>query len=1020
MSVPDTKQGFLSAGINAFSPWGSRSATPKSPQTPRLPEDGKDKEREMDNAASGATAAQRGGDHKINRRHRLSLKRYPQDCPPLVVRWFHAVDLPKRKPLSSTSTAVPDKTQPKPKKWIPFSPEDSRAIETAFQKTADDEDAAELRRGLASPQTPEAALQQQPETTTKVPVNEDYLFDVELETRELAPAYWLGPVYDVKRATWFSPDGEPCDEHLANQLEEGYLKVKPWRFAKPVEKEKEKEKRASSQPRTRPISLNMKVSDDYRKELSRLNSRDSTSNPVTPKGSFDNLRGEASRDFEPSSADSKSSSLPDETPRSYRLFGAHMNSVATYQDDTTAYLLTDDMWSRMGSTLYQRFGGAAHYAGTKYVRGYTDPAKKKDEKPSKEDEGVKKDTDRPVTPSLAYGEDNSNQRTDTNSRDGSDAGDTEEGPAPESSPSQTRRKNLERQMSSLITSLGTEDPSQQEEAMRKRNEQEMREDYRDQTPSEQGRDIEHLLLVTHGIGQRLGMRMDSINFIGDVNAMRKSFKAVYANSHDLQALNSDQDKNEKNSRIQVLPICWRHLLDFPKQSLRHNRKEHDLGDLDVDDQEYPNLEDITVDGVPAVRNLLTDLALDILLYQSPAYKGHISRIVVDECNRIFRLFKERNPKFNGKVSLVGHSLGSAIMFDLLCLQKDPNAKPSQSSRPRRPQDDGLKFDFEVEDFYALGSPIGLFQMLKGRTIAARPSNAYVPPETPATPLDDPFSATATDNPASDMVISSPLCKQLYNIFHPTDPISYRMEPLVSPTMSQLKAQPLPYTKKGLFGTPASQGITGITSRVGQGVTDFWTSVSSGIASGLLNRSLGITGTDATNMKNDLVRSSRPLSFGPIPSTSNPGSNTAGAPEPGSDPVNAFINEERRRRLSSEPITAGDNGEHPPTLIESEIQTLYAGFHKRRQSSKNEGEENVERDLEWQELEERSRKLRKEEGKVRSLNANGRVDYSIQEGAFDISILASIASHLSYWADEDVSHFMISQLLARHRVFKNTT
>jgi hypothetical protein len=41
----------------------------------------------------------------------------------------------------------------------------------------------------------------------------------------------------------------------------------------------------------------------------------------------------------------------------------------------------------------------------------------------------------------------------------------------------------------------------------------------------------------------------------------------------------------------------------------------------------------------------------------------------------------------------------------------------------------------------------------------------------------------------------------------------------------------------------------------------------------------------------------------------------------------------------------------------------------------------------------------------------------QRQAFDISLLASIASHLAYWADEDVSHFMISQLLARHRVFK---
>jgi hypothetical protein len=40
------------------------------------------------------------------------------------------------------------------------------------------------------------------------------------------------------------------------------------------------------------------------------------------------------------------------------------------------------------------------------------------------------------------------------------------------------------------------------------------------------------------------------------------------------------------------------------------------------------------------------------------------------------------------------------------------------------------------------------------------------------------------------------------------------------------------------------------------------------------------------------------------------------------------------------------------------------------------------------------------------------------GAFDISLIASIASHLTYWGDEDVNHFMLSQMLsrkARHRL-----
>lgn len=37
------------------------------------------------------------------------------------------------------------------------------------------------------------------------------------------------------------------------------------------------------------------------------------------------------------------------------------------------------------------------------------------------------------------------------------------------------------------------------------------------------------------------------------------------------------------------------------------------------------------------------------------------------------------------------------------------------------------------------------------------------------------------------------------------------------------------------------------------------------------------------------------------------------------------------------------------------------------------------------------------------------------GAFDISLIASIASHLSYWGDEDVSHFIMSQLLSRSHI-----
>lgn len=98
-------------------------------------------------------------------------------------------------------------------------------------------------------------------------------------------------------------------------------------------------------------------------------------------------------------------------------------------------------------------------------------------------------------------------------------------------------------------------------------------------------------------------------------------------------------------------------------------------------------------------------------------------IVLKEANRIYNLFKERNPEFKGKVHLLGHSLGAAILLDLLCRQKEPTQKRWQNplrvwpsaGRNSPAQDPGeLAFDFEVEDFYCLGSPVGLFQMLKGR------------------------------------------------------------------------------------------------------------------------------------------------------------------------------------------------------------------------------------------------------------------------------------------------------------------
>jgi len=330
----------------------------------------------------------------------------------------------------------------------------------------------------------------------------------------------------------------------------------------------------------------------------------------------------------------------------------------------------------------------------------------------------------------------------------------------------------------------------------------------------------------------------------------------------------------------------------------------------------------------------------------------------------------------------------------------------------------MQLEFQVEDFYGLGSPIGLFQMLKGRRIAARQTPGVKPAQTPWDLAEDSYfeppiqHASQQTSTYVDITTSSPRCARIFNIFHPTDPIAYRLEPLISPAMAGLKPQPLPYTKKSLFGAPAGQGLTGIGARVGQSVTGFWSSLSGGIATSLLHRSLGISAEEAARAAEPAPHKAR----APLSLAAGTNAVAAGVAEP--EPPAAALHRALARGTS---IDAGEEGARPPTRLDGELETLYSGFHAAAGTLQRPDDAAEEDDGgvggAGRDADEQGRRLRREDQKVRALNENGRVDYAIQEGAFDISLLASIASHLSYWADEDVAHFVISQLLAKHRVIR---
>ncbi|KAF4977731.1 hypothetical protein FZEAL_5779 [Fusarium zealandicum] len=990
------ERSYLGSAVDSINPWAnSRSTTPTHKAKPE------------ENQQTGAPVNPE--DHSTTHLYGQSPRTYPPGCPPLNVQWFHAVDAPKRKPqlASSGRSSQPEQPLLPPKKYSAFSLPDSKALEAEYQKLLQAMEGtrnrspgnkrlpSRKRKVDATDDMAERPLGKEdlPTDSVRVPVNEDFLFDVDIEARELAPVYWLGPVYDVRRGTWFYQEGStlrPCEENLAAQLEEGYLKTKPWQY------------------------------------VGRERSSSVARNNLTPKASREDLGSNmsSSSDNDGVHNDSKApSSTPtaQTEPKSYRLFGTHMNTMVTYQDANTAWLSSESMLSWVTSSVYQRFAGGSYMSGVKLIRGHSEPSKNRDK--DKDQNKEKSSDSEQVTTEDALSLDEEQQKLlkrrsappatrasyDESSRDNEQ----------NNSDRDPREIRLQRQLSSLIESEGRSRAETAEE-IRRREEQEIQDDYNAQAGETQGRDIEHLVLVTHGIGQLLSLRMESVNFVHDVNVLRKTVKSVYANSEDLKALNSELGPGPGNCRVQVLPVCWRHLLEFPRK--REKKGERDLGEVDDDEDEYPSLEDITIEGMAFARSLISDLALDVLLYQS-SYREQIARIVLNECNRIFQLFKERNPDFNGKVHLMGHSLGSAILFDVLCQQQQVQANDQQKSLLRlwpmqdRPEptskDSELVLDFNVEDFFCLGSPVGLFQMLKGRTIAARQISQAVNTNdsqdlgigedvlrtTPLASGADQLSPV-TGRPAS---VSSPKVQQLFNIFHPSDPISYRLEPLISPSMSSLKPQLLPYTKRGLFGNVAPQGLTGIGTRVGQSVSGLWSSLSAGIASNLLNRSLGLS-------NEEVARLTAKVSQGEPQGPAAAGSKTTATGEISDAAEQRDAADARKRELADSAMgkTESEPGvsPHNPILIDDEMETLYSKFQQSRAELAKDGEVSSMLDEDR-----KARKMRNEESKVRALNRNGRVDYSIQESVLDFNPINTIASHMGYWADEDVNHFVLSQLLS---------
>ncbi|XP_037342116.2 phospholipase DDHD1 isoform X1 [Pungitius pungitius] len=277
------------------------------------------------------------------------------------------------------------------------------------------------------------------------------------------------------------------------------------------------------------------------------------------------------------------------------------------------------------------------------------------------------------------------------------------------------------------------------------------------SPEDRPPQTTHIVFVVHGIGQK----MDTGRIIKNTGMLREG----------VRKMEEKHFSEHSGEHVEFLPVEWRSKLA-----------------LDGD-----TVDSITPDKVRGLRDLLNSSAMDIMYYNSPLYRDEITKGLTQELNRLYTLFCYRNPEFEergGKVSIVSHSLGCVITYDIMTgwdpvrfCQQEHHAVEEEldlrwmsyeekhileqlqltrkrlqelesqlltleaSKPPARP---ALKF--KIENFFCMGSPLAVFLALRG----IRPGISC----------------------HQDHILPTSICSRFFNVFHPTDPVAYRLEPLI--------------------------------------------------------------------------------------------------------------------------------------------------------------------------------------------------------------------------------------------------
>jgi phospholipase DDHD2 len=79
------------------------------------------------------------------------------------------------------------------------------------------------------------------------------------------------------------------------------------------------------------------------------------------------------------------------------------------------------------------------------------------------------------------------------------------------------------------------------------------------------------------------------------------------------------------------------------------------------------MQDISLPTIPNMRDFANDTLMDVLYFMSPDHHDIMIDIVTKEMNTVVSKYRELTG-FRGRISVLGHSLGSVLSFDILANQ----------------------------------------------------------------------------------------------------------------------------------------------------------------------------------------------------------------------------------------------------------------------------------------------------------------------------------------------------------------